>query len=533
MQILLIATGEEPKLQPLTTTMPSPMLPVANRPVLAVAVEMLARQGFKEMNVSLAEQGEQIEGYFVNGARWGVRLRYHLQQQGWGDAGAFRWANLPPDETTLIMPGDVIADVDAAAITQFHQVRGSLITVVLAPATATTPNPVWVQADGSLSREPLASEPLAYTGIYLVEPQVTAHIPTRQLYTFAADLMPLLLAQGLPVYGFKLTGYWNPLHTFADYQAAQIFYLDSAVQGNGNSHSHIPAGDGVTTLRYPTLDSHRMGPGVWVGKQAVIHPNALLRPPVLIGDNCRIGRDVELGPYAILGSGVVVDDEATVENSVVLERTYIGQLVKVTGRVVHKQTMIDPVSAESTTVTDQFLLGESSLETVGLDMRRVVDVAAALLLLVLFSPFLLVGMGVALLTRGRVFEKTAVVGGRAGQPFSFMKYGWAVRPGGWLTRLGWQRLPELFNLLRGEMSLVGIQPLSAIEAESLTETWQNQRYKQPVGLTGLWYTQATATPEELLMADTYYAATRTWRKDVHILWQTPGVWLRRVGKGNS
>ncbi|MBK9055166.1 MAG: hypothetical protein IPL78_31005 [Chloroflexi bacterium] len=141
MQIHLIATGEEPKLHPLTTTMPSPMLPVANRPVLALAVEMLARQGFKEMNVSLAEQGEQIEGYFVNGARWGVKLRYHLQQQGWGDAGAFRWANMAPDETTLVLPGDVIADVDAAAFAQFHKVRGSLLTVVLALPQTGPPTP--------------------------------------------------------------------------------------------------------------------------------------------------------------------------------------------------------------------------------------------------------------------------------------------------------------------------------------------------------------------------------------------------------
>ncbi|MBK9055167.1 MAG: sugar transferase [Chloroflexi bacterium] len=388
-----------------------------------------------------------------------------------------------------------------------------------------------MQADGTLSTEPLAGEPLAYTGIYLVEPEVAAHIPSRQPYTFAADLIPALLAKGLPVYGFKLTGYWNPLQTFTDYQAAQIFYLDSATQWNGHSNGHIPAGDGVTTYRYPTLDSHRMGQGVWVGKQAIIHPNARLRPPVLIGDNCRIGRDVELGPYAIIGSGVVVDDEATVENSVVLDRTYVGQLVKVTGRVVHKQTMIDPVSAESTTVTDQFLLGESSLETVGLDMRRLVDIAAALLLILLLWPILLVGMGVALLTRGRAFATTAVVGGRAGQPYSFARYEWAVRPRSWLTRLGWHRLPELFNLLRGDISLVGIQPLAAAEATALTESWQTQRYKQPAGLTGLWYTQSATTPEEHLMADTYYAATRTWRKDLHILWQTPGVWVRRVVRG--
>ncbi|MCA9935542.1 MAG: sugar transferase [Anaerolineales bacterium] len=527
MDALLIATGETEKLRPLTAQIPAPMLPVANRPVLALAVEALARQGFKRMAVSLFERGEQIEAYFANGARWGVQLDYLLQREGWGDAGALKWAASHVTTTTLLLPGDAIVDVDVTAVARFHQAHGGLVTAVLRPANDEDQLAVWLHPNGAISAEPLDGPRLTFSGAYLVEPGLLAHIPAQTRRSLAADTLPELLAAGVAVYGWQTHGYCNPLRTFADYQAAQAAYLDSAMaagQADGGPRlAQLPQGGAA--LRYPTLDGNRMGQGVWVGKQNVIHPTVRVRPPVLLGDNCRIGREVELGPYAVIGSGVVIDDEATVQHSTALPRTYIGQLVNVSGRVVQGQTLIDAQTEESTAVTDAFLLGESSALAVGVDAGRLADMAAAALLLFWLWPLLLLLGIAAWVQNGHLFTNQEVVGARRGdaQPASFTLRRFAARADGRLARWGLHRLPELWHVLRGDLALVGVKPLTPDEAAQVTEEWQRQRYACPAGLTGLWAVQTapSASLDEVLMADTYYAATRSWREDVKIL----GRWV--------
>ena len=104
--------------------------------------------------------------------------------------------------------------------------------------------------------------------------------------------------------------------------------------------------------------------------------------------------------------------------------------------------------------------------------------------------------------------------------------------GRWLERLEWDHLPALWNVLRGDLLLVGVKPLKPSEAAQVHEEWAQQRYQWPAGLTGLWYIQGQpeqmATLDDTLVADAYYAATRTWRDDLKLLARTPGAWLRRA-----
>jgi lipopolysaccharide/colanic/teichoic acid biosynthesis glycosyltransferase len=91
------------------------------------------------------------------------------------------------------------------------------------------------------------------------------------------------------------------------------------------------------------------------------------------------------------------------------------------------------------------------------------------------------------------------------------------------------RLPELVNVLRGDMALVGVKPLQAIEADHLRELWQQKRHDLPAGFTGLWYMQTDVTSDldAVLVVDVYYTATRTWHGDLLLLLRTPYRWLRR------
>lgn len=76
MQVLLIATDNLPQLCPVTHSTPASLIPIVSRPVMALAVELLARAGLKQIMVCHAPGNQEIAGYFGNGQRWGVRISY-------------------------------------------------------------------------------------------------------------------------------------------------------------------------------------------------------------------------------------------------------------------------------------------------------------------------------------------------------------------------------------------------------------------------------------------------------------------------
>jgi lipopolysaccharide/colanic/teichoic acid biosynthesis glycosyltransferase len=179
-------------------------------------------------------------------------------------------------------------------------------------------------------------------------------------------------------------------------------------------------------------------------------------------------------------------------------------------------------------------------------MKRAFDVAVALLALVLLSP-LLVGAAIAVALESGLpvlFRQQRV--GQGGRTFEMLKFRSMVkeaeargpyyttgddpritRVGRVLRRTSIDELPQLLNVLRGDMSLVGPRPDLPVQARDYRpEDWVLRCSVRP-GLTGL--AQATlrsqATPEQRLAADLAYASRPTLATDLRILLLT----VRRLG----
>ena len=89
-------------------------------------------------------------------------------------------------------------------------------------------------------------------------------------------------------------------------------------------------------------------------------------------------------------------------------------------------------------------------------------------------------------------------------------------------------LPQLFNVVRGEMSLVGPRPCMAYEFEQLLP-WHKQRFNTPPGMTGLWQVKRSAATNflEMMQMDLQYVANRTLWLDLAILAETvPAVFTQ-------
>ena len=142
--------------------------------------------------------------------------------------------------------------------------------------------------------------------------------------------------------------------------------------------------------------------------------------------------------------------------------------------------------------------------------------------------------------RGEEFEllklRTMVVGAEA------QGAGWAVnrgdpritRAGRLLRRLSVDELPQLWNVLRGDMSLVGPRPTLAYQVERYTER-QRKRLEVKPGLTG-WaqiHGRASLPWEERIELDVWYVENRSWLVDAKVLLRTPLALFRGTYKGET
>jgi lipopolysaccharide/colanic/teichoic acid biosynthesis glycosyltransferase len=191
--------------------------------------------------------------------------------------------------------------------------------------------------------------------------------------------------------------------------------------------------------------------------------------------------------------------------------------------------------------------------------KRLFDVGVCILLLPVLVPLvLLCALAIKLDSRGRILISQTRTG-RDGTPFRMLKFRTMVanadelkaelqhlnilpppdfkipddpritRVGKILRQTSLDELPQLFNVVRGDMSLVGPRPTSF--AASTYALWHTQRLEVAPGITGLWQVKGrnSTTFDERLRLDIEYIEHRSFGLDLKILLQTVPTVLRRTG----
>lgn len=321
MKAVIMAGGEGTRLRPLTSSIPKPMLPLANRPMMEHIVTLLRRHGFDEIVVTVAYLPNTIRTYFGNGSEFGVRMVYATEEHPLGTAGSVRNAMEELDDRFLVISGDVITDIDLSRIMQFHEDRNALATIGLVAVE----NPlefgiVITRPDGSIERfleKPTWGQVFSdtiNTGIFVLEPSIFDFIPPDQPVDFSSEVFPKLLADGQALVGAVAEGYWEDVGTIEAYV-----------------RSHQDVMDGTVHLDVPGFE---LSQGVWIGEGTELHPDAVVEGSAIIGDYCRIEAGTRVGPYTVLGSNVRVRGDVHLERSVVHDNAYLAEGVHLRGTIV-------------------------------------------------------------------------------------------------------------------------------------------------------------------------------------------------------
>ncbi|MPQ95254.1 nucleotidyltransferase family protein [Thioclava sp. JE_KL1] len=224
-RVVLMAGGLGMRLRPLTETLPKPMIPVGDKPLLERIVTRFQDQGFSRFTLSVNYLGHVIREHFGDGKWLGVQIEYIEETKRMGTGGALSLMPHSPDESFVVMNGDILTTTSFGAMMDFHSETGSAVTICAREFNMQVPYGV-LNTEGttlmSMEEKPVHKH-LVNAGIYALSPLVFEHIKDDERLDMP-DLINRVKDAGHKVSVFPVREYWMDIGRVEDLDRARAEY---------------------------------------------------------------------------------------------------------------------------------------------------------------------------------------------------------------------------------------------------------------------------------------------------------------------
>lgn len=227
MQAVILAGGKGTRLRPFTATLPKPLVPVGDHPIIEIVLRQLKHFGFRDAIISTGHLAELIQAYCGDGRRWGIKIRYVREDKPLGTSGALKLIRgLKSDFMTI--NGDVLTTLDFSKVFAYHRKKGGAATVALCERVVKSEFGV-IELDGGERLARYIEKPemrhLVSMGVNIYRRGVLELIGRGETLG-VPELITRLQASGQPVYGYVAQADWLDIGRPDDYQTAQELFSD-------------------------------------------------------------------------------------------------------------------------------------------------------------------------------------------------------------------------------------------------------------------------------------------------------------------
>jgi glucose-1-phosphate thymidylyltransferase len=353
MKAVILAAGQGTRLRPVTLTMPKPLVPVANQPLIVYAIDVLKNAGLTEIGIVVNEMDSPIVSQLGDGSAHGVQLSYIVQREQKGLAHAVGLCrDFVGDDPFCVLLGDNIFQDKME-----HLLRGFPdSSAELAIALIEVPDPkrfgIAEIADGKIIRvvekpkEPPSN--LAISGAYLFRKSIFDAIanikPSWRNELEITDAIQYVISGQHEVHPYQLKGWW-----------IDAGKPDSIIQANYLILSDLPysaAPDDPNVVQ----GSSQVSPRVLIGENSQII-NSVVRGPVIIGKNVTV-KNSFIGPYTSLGDNVVVEN-SELDASIVMKDCTIRNIAgRIDSSLIADNSQV--TSSDHVPLAHRLILAENS-----------------------------------------------------------------------------------------------------------------------------------------------------------------------------
>jgi mannose-1-phosphate guanylyltransferase len=354
MKAILLAGGKGTRLRPLTIHTPKPIVPIFDRPFLHYQLDRLKQvPEIDEVILSLSYQPRRIEELFGDGGESGLGIRYVVEPAPLGTAGAVRYAGESVRESVVVFNGDVLTEIDLAAVIRLHRERKAKATIVLTPVD----NPsayglVETDAEGNIQRfleKPNPDEITCNTinaGIYVLEPDTFDRIPKDTPWSIERSFFPSLIERGETFIAYVDRGYWIDIGTPEKYMQVHRDIMDGRCRAAFKPSASSPAWISPTST-------------AWISPQARLENGVDIEGPCFVDAGAVIKTGARIGPYTVIGRQCWIEEHAIIERAILWPNSRISQEAVVRGSILGRHCHV----GRSALIENGVVLGDKSVIT--------------------------------------------------------------------------------------------------------------------------------------------------------------------------
>jgi mannose-1-phosphate guanylyltransferase len=321
LQAVILAGGLGTRLRPLTNTVPKPLIPIVDTPMVEYIISSLPEE-VTSVIMAVSYMQEALERYFSE-TEHDVQVHVVNEEEPLGTGGAIKNVESYLEDTFLVFNGDVIASLDIERLLAFHRSTKGIGTIALWKVEDPSRYGVVDLDAGSrilkfLEKVPREEAPsdLINAGVYVLEPAILDHMEPGKRTSIEREVFPKVIEKGL--YGHHFTGHWVDAGTPASFLEAQGIVLRSK-------------GSFIEGTIY--IDKATINDPVFISEGCTIGEGAVIGPNVFLGKNAHVGRGCDIKSSTVL-EGCVIGDDVDMKGSLIGAGSKVEGPVTIDGKVI-------------------------------------------------------------------------------------------------------------------------------------------------------------------------------------------------------
>ena len=218
MQAVIMAGGYGTKLRPLTKVISKPKVPIIDQPLIEYIVQHLKKYDFDDIIITLGYRPQDIISYLGDGSRYGVKIRYNVENTPLGTAGSVKAVSDMLNKTFLVISGDSFTNINLYDVAKFHGSHPKGITMVVKELEDVKGfGVVKFDEEGDISsfveKPEKSNGKFVNTGMYMIEKKLLQNIPSGK-FDFSRDFFPFVLDE---MKAYVMKEYWSDIGTLSSY----------------------------------------------------------------------------------------------------------------------------------------------------------------------------------------------------------------------------------------------------------------------------------------------------------------------------
>lgn len=342
MKTIIMAGGEGKRLRPLTCSLPKPLLPLLEKPIIEYILDLLYLHKISSAVITTGYMGEKIEEHFPNKKYRGIDLTFSSENIPLGTAGGVKNAMKGIRDDALVISGDALCDFNLSEAIKFHRNQKSAVTII--GKKVSDPREYGLlelsgnRVSGFLEKPDFSKvfSSVVNTGIYILSERILGLIPDGNC-DFGKDIFPKLLEMGEEISVFEEEGYWCDIGSIKTYISCQHDILKGKVFCERQKDFDVD--NNIINSQVPE--------------------NAKVFPPVYIGKGVLIEEGSVICEGSVIESGSRILSGAKIKGSVIKKNSLISQRASISGAVVGDKAKIERAAS----VYEEAVIGEGA--TVG------------------------------------------------------------------------------------------------------------------------------------------------------------------------